>query len=362
MKKLDIYLARQFLAILTMAILGFICVFIIVDIFENLDKFIDSAVPFPVVLRYYLFTLPWFFNIGLPMSMLIATVFSIGLLAKRNELTAMKATGISVYRIAVPLIIIGFLVSALSFVFEDQLVIWGNVHRGDITEEYMKKGRRKKRSQRTNVFLQRAEKYHIAIGRYNLKQHTADGVTVQIMDDGILRERIDINRVTWIDSLELWATDQHSRRIFNNAGEEVAVHIVTNDTLLALGFIPEDVDRKSTSPEELNYHDLTGFIAQLRENGVDTTRWEVVREYKISFAFTNLIVVLFGLPLVLLKPKGGLSFGAGMSVLVIFGYYAFIKFGQSMGYKALLEPLLAAWIGNVVFSIGGLILLVSVRK
>ena len=93
-----------------------------------------------------------------------------------------------------------------------------------------------------------------------------------------------------------------------------------------------------------------------------TTRWEISRYFKISFAFTNLIVVLFGLPLVVIKPRGGLTFGAGMSFLVIFFYYAFIKFGQSLGFKGVLEPMVSAWIGNVVFSIGGLLLLFFARK
>ena len=83
---------------------------------------------------------------------------------------------------------------------------------------------------------------------------------------------------------------------------------------------------------------------------------------KISFSLTALIVVLFGLPLAVSKQKGGLAFAAGMSVLVIFAYYAFIKFGQSLGYKEVLDPLLSAWIGNIIFGIGGIILLLSVRK
>ena len=111
-----------------------------------------------------------------------------------------------------------------------------------------------------------------------------------------------------------------------------------------------------------NYNELTERIVQLKENGVKTTRWEISRYFKISFAFTNLIVVLFGLPLVVIKPRGGLTFGAGMSFLVIFFYYAFIKFGQSLGFKGILEPMLSAWIGNVVFSIGGLLLLFFARK
>jgi lipopolysaccharide export LptBFGC system permease protein LptF len=65
---------------------------------------------------------------------------------------------------------------------------------------------------------------------------------------------------------------------------------------------------------------------------------------------------------VVIKQQGGLSFGAGMSVFVIFAYYAFIKFGQSMGVKEIVDPITSAWIGNVVFSIGGIILLLISRK
>jgi lipopolysaccharide export system permease protein len=88
----------------------------------------------------------------------------------------------------------------------------------------------------------------------------------------------------------------------------------------------------------------------------------VDRLFKVSFAFTNLIVVLFGLPLVVMKAKGGLSFGAGMGIFVIFIYYAFIKFGMSMGYNGVMSPMTSAWMGNVLFSIGGGLLLVLARK
>jgi lipopolysaccharide export LptBFGC system permease protein LptF len=82
----------------------------------------------------------------------------------------------------------------------------------------------------------------------------------------------------------------------------------------------------------------------------------------VAFAFTNLIVVLFGIPLVVMKPKSGVAFGAGASFLVIFSYYAFIKFGQSLGINGVLEPLTSAWLGNIIFITGGLLLLFSVRK
>ena len=79
MKKLDLYLLRQFISILGMSLLGFLCVFIIVDLIENLDRYIDNKMPWKIVLQYYGYSLPYFINIALPMSMMIATVFSIGI-------------------------------------------------------------------------------------------------------------------------------------------------------------------------------------------------------------------------------------------------------------------------------------------
>ncbi|HIC38647.1 MAG TPA: LptF/LptG family permease [Candidatus Marinimicrobia bacterium] len=105
MKKLDLYLLRHFISILGMSLLGFLCVFIIVDLIENLDRYIDNKMPWGVVLQYYGYSLPYFINIALPMSMMIASVFSIGMMVKRNEWTAMKASGISLYRLSAPLLI-----------------------------------------------------------------------------------------------------------------------------------------------------------------------------------------------------------------------------------------------------------------
>jgi lipopolysaccharide export LptBFGC system permease protein LptF len=107
-------------------------------------------------------------------------------------------------------------------------------------------------------------------------------------------------------------------------------------------------------PDELDFFALTDIIKKLKRNGVETIKWEVTRYLKISFAFTNLIVVLCGIPLVIIREKGEISFGAGASIFVIFGYYAFIKFGQSLGFKGLLSPIISAWIGNIVFLLIGI--------
>lgn len=363
MKILDLYISRQFLTTLAMTLIGFVSIILIVDLIENLDRFIDNAMPFKMVLYYYFYALPWFLNIGLPMSMLISTVFSIGLLAKRNELTVIKSSGVSIYRVAAPLFIIGLLVSFLSFELDNVFVSKGNEKRYDIEQEYMKRRARKRyRNVLKNVFLQKQETIHIAINTYQINQQIGRGIAILTLEEGIIHRRIDALTISWIDSLEAWAVTNYSIREFGPAGEETDLFLSKNDTLMTLGFTPEDITQQSKSSDELNFRDLTDRIIQLKENGVDTTRWEVDRYFKVSFAFTNLIVVLFGLPLVVLKSKGGLSFGAGMGIFVIFIYYAFLKFGLSMGYKGIMDPWAAAWLGNVIFSLGGIILLFFAKK
>lgn len=366
MRKLDHYLIRQFVTILVMALIGFISVFIIVDLFENLDRFIDNNVPIALVISYYGYTIPWFVNIGLPMATLIATVFSVGIMVKRNEWTAMKSTGISLYRVAIPLISIGIIISILSFEFDNKLVSWGNEKRYDIERTHMKKRSRKSvkriKNSLTDVFLQKKETTHIALARYTVPKRTAKGVYIIELDNGELSKRIDAKSMAWVDSLQIWNLHNYSIRTFEAGGKETQVSLSEQDTLLSLNFTPEDITQQFKSPEELNFSELTQRIELLKENGVETTHWEVSRHFKISFAFTNMIVILFGLPLVVLKQKGGLSFGAGMSVFVIFSYYAFIKFGQSLGFKEILDPFISAWLGNIVFSLGGILLLLSVRK
>ena len=178
---------------------------------------------------------------------------------------------------------------------------------------------------------------------------------------GVLKKRIDAKKILWESDSTKWKITDFSIRSFIDGVED---HVVfsDSDTLLELHFTPEDINRQARSPDELDYYELTDRIRQLKDNGVKTVRWEVTRYMKVSFAFTNLIVVLFGIPLVVLRERSNLSFGAGMSVFVIFSYYAFIKFGQSLGFKGQVTPLASAWIGNVVFMIGGIILLLRARK
>ncbi|MAQ87261.1 MAG: LptF/LptG family permease [Candidatus Neomarinimicrobiota bacterium] len=357
LNKLDRYLINQFWIILGIAILGFLSIFMVVDLIENLDRFMDNKVPSPVVFKYYVYTLPYFISIGLPMAVLISTVFSLGSMVKRNEWTAMKASGISLYRIALPLVICGVLLSGISFLLDNKLVAYGNEKRFEIDRDYVKrKSRHKLKNTLKDIFIQKNSSNHISLSKYYLQKTVGYDLTMVDLGDLTINERIDAKKISWdLDSLK-WSVSDYSIRQFNEHGLETNVKIGTRDSLIDLGFMPVDIQQQARKPDELDYYRLTERITQLKDNGVDTVKWEVTRYIKISFAFTNLIVILCGIPLVVFKERSSLSFGAGASVFVIFGYYALIKFGQSLGFKGVIEPMFSAWLGNITFILAAIVL------
>ena len=361
LNKFDKYVVSQFCIILSISILGFLSIFLVVDLIENLDRFLDNNVPTKIVFRYYFFSLPYFISIGLPMAVLISTVFSLGSMVKRNEWTAMKASGISLYRLALPLVFCGGILSGLSFLLDNKLVAFGNEKRFEIDRDYVKrKSRHKLKDTLKDIFLQK-NSTHISITKYFIKKNTGHDLTLVDLVPQKIKKRIDAKKMIWNSDSSKWSLSDFSIRYFDEEGNESDVVIGRNDTLIDLGFLPSTIIQQARKPDELDYYRLTKRVKQLKENGVDTTKWEVTRYIKISFAFTNFIVILCGIPLVSMKESNSLSFGAGASVFVIFGYYALIKFGQSLGYKGIILPLASAWIGNVVFLSIGVILFIRAR-
>ena len=357
MKKLDQYLLLKFWSILGLSIIGFISIFIIVDLIENIDRFIDNDVPFNIILKYYFYTIPWFINIGLPMSVLISTIFSLGTIIKENEWTAMKAAGISLYRISSPIIFSGFVISGCSFILDNKMVSFGNEKRFEIDKEYVKrKSRHKVKDNLKNIFLQKNNSTHVTIEKFSVKSLKGSSLTLIDLKDNKIRKRIDSKDILWKPDSNKWLLSNYSIRNFSLEGIENKIVLSKNDTLIHLGFSIEEIKQQAKKPDELDYYQLSFLIKKLKSNGIDTLRWEVSRYLKVSFSFTNLIVMLFGIPLTFIKEKNSLSFGIGMSILIIFCYYALIKFGQSLGYNGLISPMLSSWVGNIVFIFSGLIL------
>ncbi len=356
---LDRYLLTRFLLFFIAALAVFLSVFFVVDLVENVDNFIDNNMSLHAITLYYINIFPFFIHMAIPMSALLAVVFNLGKLNKLNELSALKASGISLYRIALPFLLLGLLLSYLSFQFEDSVVVPSNQRLYEIKRDYMSKRRKTDRRLRNNIFLQLGQNRVLNIRSYDTSVDIGQQATLQSVRDGKLIERIDGKKIIWDG--EKWLLADVEKRTFKD-GE--VVDFECRDTLVtALSVTPLGVSQKNLDPENMTWKQLRSFIRKIRALGLNDTKWLVNLNFKAAMNFTTFILMLFGIPLVSYQTRSrGLGPGIGISLFVIFFYVTVLKLSQTVGYSGRVSPFWSVWLPNVIFMVLGTILLIKARK
>jgi LPS export ABC transporter permease LptG len=356
---MDRYIIRHFFEKLTLTLIAFIVIFLVVDVIDHLDKFIDIDLDSFSIIKYYLHTIPWFISIGLPMALLLSTVFTFGILQKNQELTALKASGISIKRISISLLIFGLFFSVFSFYFDNYVVVSNFQKRTEIEEKFNLSSSRKKQINKQNIFRQLNKDKILHIGKYTHKTGAAHKVSIQTFSKGDILFRLDASLMKWSNDNAMWIIPEYTTRSWIDG--KLQIHHSLQDTSIQFDFTPDDLTQEFVKPEEMNYWDLKQFVDRLISNGIHDPRWEVNLHFKTAFACSSLLMILFGLSLSIRKPRSNLAVGVGISIFVIFLYYAGIKFGQTMGFKGILPPMLSVWGANIIFLCIGLYLFVKTR-
>ncbi|HDQ00159.1 MAG TPA: YjgP/YjgQ family permease [bacterium] len=355
MKILDRYLVKNFFATLVFALIAFSAMFIIIDVIGFLDKFIDHNIPLLIVIEYYIFYLPYIIILTLPVATLLASLFSVGQLARYNEITAMRSSGMSSSRILMPLFVAGVIISLTAMYSGERFVPYTNQMKKEVYDNYINKNKPKSKRKTNNIQLQLDADRWLLVSFFDIQTNTAFKVSIETYNNNVLIERTDAPRMSWKN--EQWVVASAFTRRFSGWDEEV----VYADSLIfkTLIFKPDDIARVQKKAEEMSYWELNKFIQEIRRTGGKADRWLVELYLKIAFPFANLIIILFGASLASRKTKSGTAVSFGVSLFICFLYFGFIKVGQSLGHNGLLHPLLAAWIGNIVFGAGGLYLLLK---
>jgi lipopolysaccharide export system permease protein len=355
MTLLDRYILRHFFLPLLLSLSAFAMIFVIVDLVDRLDTFLDRGASTATIVSYYLYYIPYTVALTLPMAMLLASLFTLGGLNRTNEITAMKAAGVGLYRIFTPILIVGLLVSCLAFVFNETVVPWATAKRMAI-----------KRATRPGYYAE--NRYDILLkapdGRivfakyYNAEGQSAHNVSIETEHDGQIVTRTTARRMVWEGGR--WMMHDVEQRMFRGMDEHVEAmsSLVVGD----LGLVPQDFARLQKSPDEMNYTELNEYIRRIVLSGQDATRQVVDLNLKIAFPLTNFIIVLFGAPLSSGVRRTGKAVSFGISLLISFLYFFCIKTGQVLGWYGFLPPMLSAWLGNIVFGIIALTMFIKVRK
>jgi len=358
LRLLDRYLLKTFIVNLVIGLLAWIVIFLVVDMIENISRFIDNRASMEQFFLYYLYYIPYIISLTLPIAMLLSALFSLTIFAQNNEVTAQSASGISLYRMLTPVFILAFFISIAAGFFNELVVPGANQQRFDILRYDVQKKTRPSQKSRSNIYLQDSGNRVVNVRFFNGKTNQGRNVSVKTYSESVMSERLDADILIWKESY--WQLKKGRIRTFKDKQETLSTFKDT--VLMDLRIKPEDLILMQKKPEEMSYTELNRFIRELRAIGADVRKWLVERHIKIAFPLANFIVVLLGAPLASRKRRGGMGLNFGLSLLVTFIYFIIIRTGQVFGYRAILDPVLAAWLGNLIFITLGLIGLLRVRK
>jgi lipopolysaccharide export system permease protein len=346
----DRYLLQQFVRIFLFSVLTFTIIYITVNVFEEIDNFIDHNAKLHHIALYYLYTIPYILTYIMPVSLLLGAIFSMGVLARRNELTAFISSGVSLVRIALPILVAAIVVSVFSAWFNDRVVTKAN-RLGQAIKHHDIEGRPRADPDLKENFHFLGENGSVYLARrYNHATKTLYDVVLQQFDKNTLVRRVDAKTAKWVN--DRWVFKSGFERVFESDTERVRAF--DDLAIPELRELPEDFAKEEVDEENMNFTELRSHIARVRRSGGTVERYLTDLYFKFSYPLAGSIFVLLGIALSSGKRKQSIATGFGLTLLISFIYYGVLRVGQTLGYNGLLPPFLGAQAGNIVFLVVGI--------
>ena len=354
------YIVREYLKIFSLSLSSLVLLYAVILFFQKVDLFIKHQAPFYLIFEYLLCRIPEvIFQWTLPYAVLLATLLTLGTLSRHSEITAMKAGGVSLYRITFPLLLLALIISFFSFLGNEYLVPYTNQKTQYLLDVKVRK------EQPSSFFKNYKIWYRSGHYIYNIQlldpgKKILKGLTLYQFDDHFrCNQRIDAREAKWVNGR--WRFIDGAVR---NIGETGYIQVIPfKEMEFALTENWESFEKIERESREMSYTELRAYIQKIQSAGYDATRYLVDLNSKYSYPLLNLIMVLIAVPFALKTGRsGGIALSIGISVMIGFAYgvtfYIFLSFGKS----GILSPLLSSWIPTLLFGLAGIFTLMSVRQ
>jgi lipopolysaccharide export system permease protein len=349
-KILDRYLLLEFAVFVLLGLFGLLSIILVVDVIEKIDVFLDNRASLATLGRFYVFRMPEIVVRALPISLLLATFLALGQLNKFGELTAMRASGLSLLRILTPVLSVAVFAVLSSLALGEFVVPNANRERDRIYDVDIQNIEREAVTERSDVTYLGEGGRIFYMRLYLIQERRMHEVTLQEFERGQLVRRIDAAEASWDGGR--WVFSSGYVRTFEN-GREVA-RPFTRMAVAGVAERPENFAKDERQPSEMNFIELSAYVERLRASGARVANYLVDLHLKLAFPLINLIVVLIGASLATRLRMQGAALGFGFSAGISFLYYILTRTGQALGYNGVLAPYVAAWLGDIVF--GGIAL------
>jgi LPS export ABC transporter permease LptG/LPS export ABC transporter permease LptF len=360
---LDAYVIRQFLGIFFLVLTGFVMLILVFTFFELVGDILRNHIAFPLIGEYLANLMPSMIYQITPLAVLIAALVTFGSLNRNSEIIAMKATGISLYRLVVPIVSIGAILAVSLFLF-DQLYLPQANRRQEALHNIIK-GKPPQtvlHPEQNWIFGQphTGEPGRIFYYQFfdpdrnqfaNLSIFEFDPSTFQ------LSRRISAARAVWDRTTASWLLQNGWQR--NISGANVTEYREFYQT--SFSEIHEDpgyFKKESLQAQEMNFGQLDRYINDLRQSGFDTMRLRVDLWHKLAYPLVTIIMAVLAIPFALSMGRRGSLTGVAVAIAVALAYWVVDGLFGAMGNVNYLPAALAAWSSDAIFGlIGGYLLL-----
>jgi lipopolysaccharide export system permease protein len=359
MKIINRYILNEFLRYLLICLAVLVFIYIVINLFDNLGKYLAKDVKMMDIVIYYLYLIPSYIILLIPVASIMAVFLIFGFMTKHRELIALKTAGLNMNRLFSLILLTGILIAGFIFVFQETIGIWAQARTIDHKRERIEKRQERIVERRRNIFYYGENDWVYFIKKFDGSTNTMDGIVLwSITKENHVDKRIDAQRATF-DSIWIFE-DATVREFTRSEGERVKVY--PRLAMPELKEKPGDFLKRIKPLEEMNFWEIYQFVRKQKRAGEDVAKEAVELNYRFSYPIITIIILLIALPLSMVLKKGGVAIGLGFSIVLAFTYWGLIQSCRAYGVAGLISPELAAWFPNLVFGLIGLAMVLKVAR
>ena len=354
---IDRYVLFNFLQVLLFIIAGLFLIYVIFEYVMLSEHILKNGIPLKTVFSYFQFKSPEILIYVIPMGVMVAILLSLGLMTKFNEITAVRVCGMSLYRMILPIIIAGIVISLFMYHLHDKILPSSNQEA--IQLKNLIKGRPPTvYNIRTKSWMFGKENKLFHFQRYDPRQKSFYGLEIYTLtsDRYKVRERFYAAKAKWDG--KKWTLQNGWRKVFSRGEIKSSNFLVFP---LFLHETPEYFAKERKPQDQMDFFELQQYIRELRRSGIEAKGLDVELHKKLSMPAITFILTLLAVPFSFKIGQKGALYGIGISLVLAIVYYVMMAVFTALGSVELLPPLLAAWAPNVLFFLGGCYLLLEIK-
>ncbi|MDF1559047.1 MAG: LptF/LptG family permease [Bacteroidales bacterium] len=346
---LDRYIIRQFLGTFLFSLVLILSIAVIFDFSEKIDDFIQKQAPLKaIIFDYYLNFIPYFATLFAPMFVFISVIFFTSRMAVNTEIIAMLNSGMSFPRLLVPYFVSAAFIALAAFLMLNYVLPHSNIARLDFEEKYY----RRSDFRQINVSSVHRQVYpnvYIYMESYNKISQSGRNFSMEKFDEhGRLESKLTANMIRWDTTTNKWGAWWYYIRENDSLGERITSGRRI-DTVLNVG--PDDFTRAPEFVYTMTHSELINYIDVLRSQGSDEIKLYLNEKHRRNASpFAFFVLTLIGVSLSSRKIKGGIGMQIGLGLALTFSYILFMQFASQFSLKGDLNPALAMWIPNIIYS------------